>query len=347
MSSVTNPHDYVFRQTFGQPEVAAGYFRHNLPEELLKHIDLETLERTPDTFVDPELHPSASDLLYIVDWLPDRNSVAKDSGPTGGKKKLFLYLLLEHKSYADPMTVFQVLRYMVRIWEKHCTEHPKAVKLPPVYPMIIYHGARPWGHPVNFHSLFTVQEPALLSHLPEFSPVLQDFSRLDDRDIRGGVSARTVLLILKHVFHDDLREQLPEILAQAGEMLENENGREIIFTLLYYLTEGTGKLDEETLGTVLEDSVHGGDIMQSFLKKYYNQGLEQGVQQGIQQGVQQGIQQGVMQGEQRVLSRLLTKRFGELPEWAEQMLKEASGGMLEVWSERILTAVNLEDVFAE
>ncbi|WP_446010072.1 Rpn family recombination-promoting nuclease/putative transposase [Candidatus Electrothrix sp.] len=37
MSSVTNPHDHVFRQTFGQPEVAAGYFRHNLPEELLEH----------------------------------------------------------------------------------------------------------------------------------------------------------------------------------------------------------------------------------------------------------------------------------------------------------------------
>jgi predicted transposase/invertase (TIGR01784 family) len=346
MSSVTNPHDHVFRQTFGQPEVAAGYFRHNLPEELLEHIDLETLERMPDTFVDPELHPSASDLLYSADWLPARNS-----GAVEGKEKLLLYLLLEHKSYADPLAVFQLLRYMVRIWEKHCGEHPKTTTLPPVYPMIIYHGARPWRYPVNFHSLFTVQEPALLAHLPEFSPVLQDFSQLDDQDIRGGVSARTVLLILKHVFRDDLPERLPEILAQAGEMLENKNGREIIFTLLYYLTEGTGKLDEKTLGTVLENSVHGGGIMQSFLKKYYNQGLEQGVQQGLEQGVQQGkqqgVQQGVVQGELRVLSRLLRKRFGELPEWAEQMLKEASGAMLEVWSERILTAVTLEDVFAE
>ncbi len=209
--------------------------------------------------------------------------------------------------------------------------------------MIIYHGARPWRHPVNFHALFTVQEPALLSRLPEFSPVLQDFSRLDDREIRGGVSARTVLLTLKHVFRDDLPKQLPKILAQAREMLDNENGREIIFTLLYYLTEGTGKMDEETLGAVLEESVHGGDIMQSFLKKYYDKGLEKGVQQGIRQG----MQQGVVQGELRVLSRLLRKRFGELPEWAEQMLKEASGGMLEVWSERILTASDLEDVFAE
>jgi flagellar biosynthesis/type III secretory pathway protein FliH len=87
--------------------------------------------------------------------------------------------------------------------------------------------------------------------------------------------------------------------------------------------------------------------MQSFLNKYYNQGLEQGVRQGIRQGVQQGLQQGVVQGELLLLSRQLKKRFGELPGWAEQMLKEASGRMLEVWSERILTAATLEDVFAE
>ncbi len=233
------------------------------------------------------------------------------------------------------MTVFQVLRYMVRIWEKYCAEHPKSVTLPPVYPMIIYHGARPWLHPVNFQSLFTVREQALLTRLPEFTPVLQDVSRLDDRDVRGETSARTVLLTLKHVFRDDLPERLPEILAQAREMLDNENGRDIIFTLLYYLTEGTGKLDEETLEAVLEDSVHGGDIMQSFLKKYYDQGLEQ------------GVQRGVVQGELLLLSRQLRKRFGELPAWAEQMLKEASGGMLEIWSERILTATALEDIFAE
>ena len=64
--------------------------------------------------------------------------------------------------------------------------------------------------------------------------------------------------------------------------------------------------------------------MQSFLKKYYDQGLRKGVHQGIQQGMQQGL----MQGEVQLLSRLLRKRFGELLEWAEQMLREASGGML-------------------
>ena len=79
--------------------------------------------------------------------------------------------------------------------------------------------------------------------------------------------------------------------------------------------------------------------MQSFLKKYYDQ--------GVHQGIQQGMRQGRVQGEVQLLSRLLRKRFGELPEWTEQMLREASGGMLEIWSERILSADSLEEVFAE
>ncbi|MGB5686652.1 MAG: Rpn family recombination-promoting nuclease/putative transposase [Candidatus Electrothrix sp.] len=66
-----NPHDSVVRQTLGRPEVAIGYFRHNLPKDLLDHLDLATLERVQDSFVDPELHPSASDLLFTVDYLAE------------------------------------------------------------------------------------------------------------------------------------------------------------------------------------------------------------------------------------------------------------------------------------
>ncbi|MCI5147539.1 MAG: hypothetical protein D3923_18890 [Candidatus Electrothrix sp. AR3] len=118
--------------------------------------------------------------------------------------------------------MFQLLRYMVRIWEKHCAEHRNTATLPPVYPMIIYHGKGPWKHPLNLHALFTVQEPALLRCLPDFTPVLQDFSQLEDRDICGGVPERTVLLVLKYIFRQDLQERLPEILAQAREMLRTK-----------------------------------------------------------------------------------------------------------------------------
>ena len=63
-------------------------------------------------------------------------------------------------------------------------------------------------------------------------------------------------------------------------------------------------------------------------------------------GIEKGLQQGIQQGEVIVLKRQLTRRFGPLPEWAEQRLEQASLQELEGWAERVLEAPRLEDVFA-
>src|SRR6266702_1824267 len=63
-------------------------------------------------------------------------------------------------------------------------------------------------------------------------------------------------------------------------------------------------------------------------------------------GIEKGIQQGFQQGEAFVLTRLLTRRFGPLPDWATERLAQASREELEQWAERVLEAQRLEDVFA-
>jgi len=57
------------------------------------------------------------------------------------------------------------------------------------------------------------------------------------------------------------------------------------------------------------------------------------------------IKKGLQQGESRLLRRLLTQRFGELPAWAEARLQEAALEQLETWSERVLEAGSLEEIF--
>ncbi len=71
----------------------------------------------------------------------------------------------------------------------------------------------------------------------------------------------------------------------------------------------------------------------------------EGIQLGLEQGVRQGLEQGVRQGKVAVLKRLLKRRFGDLPEWADERLVRASREELETWLERVLDAKRLEDVF--
>jgi len=62
---------------------------------------------------------------------------------------------------------------------------------------------------------------------------------------------------------------------------------------------------------------------------------------------ERGIQQGIQQGEEKVLERLLTRRFGPLSEATRQRLRDATLEQLERWTDNILDAATLENVFKD
>ncbi len=61
-----DPHDRLFRSEFSKKEIAIEYFSKNLPEDILKTIDLKNMSVEKDTFVDSNLKKMLSDLLYKV-----------------------------------------------------------------------------------------------------------------------------------------------------------------------------------------------------------------------------------------------------------------------------------------
>lgn len=93
--------------------------------------------------------------------------------------------------------------------------------------------------------------------------------------------------------------------------------------------------------------------MIGFAQRYTEEGkqlgLEQGIRQGMQQGVRRGIEQGLLQGklegEREMLLRQITHRFGEPSADIQQTLQTARKADLIQWSEKILAASCLDDVF--
>ena len=69
------------------------------------------------------------------------------------------------------------------------------------------------------------------------------------------------------------------------------------------------------------------------------------MQQARQDGRQEGRQEGLQQGESLVLLRLLRLKFGEGPEEIRGRIETADADTLLTWSERILTAERMEDIF--
>ena len=69
---------------------------------------------------------------------------------------------------------------------------------------------------------------------------------------------------------------------------------------------------------------------------------DRGFQQGLDQGLLQGLTEGKAEGKAELLTRLLWRRFGELPAWASRRLQEATPAQLERWADRLLDATSLE-----
>ena len=61
-------------------------------------------------------------------------------------------------------------------------------------------------------------------------------------------------------------------------------------------------------------------------------------------GRAEGRQEGRQEGEVLLLRRLLMRRFGALPEWAEQRLAQATVEQVETWGDRVLEAASLTEV---
>ena len=141
MSELTNPHDKFFKETFTSIEVARDFFANYLPQPVVNTLNLDTLTLQSGSFIDADLQEQFADLLYQVDLQDDNHE----------ETAAYLYLLLEHKSYPDPQTPFQLLRYLIRIWERD-VEAGNALR--PIIPTVVYHGHKRWRVTTEFGKLF-------------------------------------------------------------------------------------------------------------------------------------------------------------------------------------------------
>lgn len=76
-----------------------------------------------------------------------------------------------------------------------------------------------------------------------------------------------------------------------------------------------------------------------------NSMLAERVKEWPKEWERKGLQKGMQKGEAAVLRRLLTRRFGPLPDAIEQRLQQASIEELEHWADNILDVSTLDEVF--
>ncbi|MEM7557877.1 MAG: Rpn family recombination-promoting nuclease/putative transposase [Planctomycetota bacterium] len=173
MEQLPTPHNNFFHFALSHLPNARGLIETQLSAQSLAEIKLETLKLQTGSFVDADLREKFSDLLFSVE-LANRPEGAEQA-------EALVYFLFEHKSQSDPLTVLQLLSYIVRIWEQRVRED---LPLCPVIPLLVYHGGTAWTAARNLGEL--VPCPAgLESYQVLFEPRMLDLSVLADEEIQG------------------------------------------------------------------------------------------------------------------------------------------------------------------
>jgi predicted transposase/invertase (TIGR01784 family) len=299
MTELSNPHDRFFKEMLTQPEAANDFLRHYLPPEVAEQLDLTATELVKDSFVDAELQTHYSDLLYKVRLL--------------GGGDAYVYTLFEHKSLPDGRVAFQLLRYMVRVWEYGLRQ---GERLWPIVPIVVYHGRARWQTATDFASLLDAPV-ALRLYQPDFRYWLCDLGQYDDAELQGAALLRVTLLALKYALRPELHQRLPDIGRLLWELSQQAAGLQQVVTVLRYLLTGTGQITTIELRTMLDEALPevGGRLMGTIAEQFIEQGLKRGLEQGVQQGQREGLRQGLLAGIRLGLKlRFGAQGIGLLPE---------------------------------
>jgi len=332
MSDVTNPHDKFFREVWSRRDIAADFLENYLPANVLKHLELDSLQLENRSYIDENLRDQYSDMLYSVKLAEEDTA--------------FVYMLFEHKSYPDRYVAVQLLRYMGEIWNQYLKGRNSVTQgdLPLIIPLVVYHGTEQW-EACTLSELVKDGPQELRCYLPDFNFLFSDFSAAVSPEIRGEALLQAVLRVLHTLPGGDLENDLNRIIVLLKGLTHNRVGMEIFRSITQYIFAAQDKVTVEDMRTVAREQLSPKE--EEEIMTVAEKLRKEGMQEGRQEGKQEGKREGKQEGECTVLRRQLENRFGEIPPEYRRRLEQADSETLLKWSERVLTATSLEEVFAE
>ena len=337
VSGLSQPHNNLMLAILSDPARAGSLLRASLPASVMERLSEELPVPLEGSFVDEQLRASRSDKLFELRY---RN---------GGRG--LLYVLLEHKSRSDPGTALQIEKYKTRIWEDYAQGKAERLRaLPPILPLVIYHGKERWTAPRSVAEMLAEQDEEILRLESQLGYYLRDLGEIPVEQLAEDAATRAGLAALRYSRVGSQAEKLAALAGLLAGLPEGTAyGQQVV---LYILSEWQVPVPELLAVAGRAESGKGGRIVGSVVQELINQGKAEGVLLGKAEGVLLGKAEGVLlgkaegraEGKAESLTLLLQHRFGPLDKpvlrrIASSSLEGLDRGYLAALSERPLSEV--------
>lgn len=341
------PHDRFFKALIGPPPRALELLRLMLPVEVLRARTPRDLRRQ-DSALSGGRRARTPDLIFTL-----RTHEGSQ-----------LDVVLEHQARPEPAMDLRLLDVSTTLCRDRLRRARPRTKLPGVLACVVYTGRAPWRAPTSLQERYLIQasQRALLSPiLPTFSYSLLDLRRVAPDALPAEPALRLGLLLLRAAAD---RDPWPVLLREAAlvRALIEQGERRTLEVCIDYAAE----IAREPPGPNFQRDLAAAagypaeEVIMSYksqlIREARREGHEEGCQEGRQEGRQEGHQEGRREGHQegrqegqivgqrQLLSRLLVRRFGQLPPALQARLDDAALEQVERWTDRLLEARTAEEL---
>ena len=301
-------HDPASKLLFSRPRMVRDLLDGFAARGWSGALDFDTLVPLPASFVSEDLQQRHSDLVWRIRFRDDR--------------WLYLVLLLEFQATVDPAMALRMLTCTALLYQRLdadgvLRDHGA---LPPVLPVVLYNGRRPWKAPVEMTDLVAAGSDLLAPYQPSQRYYLLDGARVADADLPADNLVSALIELEKTRDGARLREALQAL----GDLLRAQGDDHLTQAFVTWLHQGlrfAGPLPSGE-GDPLTQLQETQTMLEENVREWTRELLEQGRAQGIEQGRAQGIEEGRHE-ERALLCRQAARKFDAVA--AEELAAALAG----------------------
>lgn len=297
--------------------MVADLLRGFVREDWVAELDFTTLEKMGGSYVADDLRDREDDIVWRVRW---------------GKEWLYVYLLIEFQSTVERFMAVRVLAYLGLLYQDliRMKQWTADRRLPPVLPIVLYNGNPRWNAPEEVDELIVPAPSGLERYRPSLRYFLLDEGRFAESEL---APQRNLAAALFRMENSRTRQEMDQAISALIDWLQAPEQESLRRAFVVWLKRVHLK------GRVPDVELNSLNDLQEVRSMLAERWLEWEAQ-----WKQQGWQEGRQEGEAAMLLRLLTLKFGPLPEGVETKVRGADAETLLGWSEKVLAAAALEEV---
>ena len=300
-------HDGGYKLLFSHPQMVRDLLHGFVAEPWVAELDFATLERVTNRQISDDLLQRENDVIWRARWQ---------------HQWLYIYLMLEFQSTVDPFMAVRLLVYVGLLYQDLIRTRSLTAsgKLPPVVPVVLYNGERPWTAATELSGLVEESPAGLSRHHPQFRYALIEERRYTTQELAPLQNLAAALFRLE-------KSQTPaaveEVVGSLVQWLKGSEPSSLRRAFAAWLRRVflPGRLPGVALPDV-QDLSEVQDVLAKrvieWTEQWKAEGLQQGRQEGRQLGLEQGLEQGLLQGRQEgleaeraLLIRLARRRFDD------------------------------------